>query len=214
MNSTSHDMNSSACRCTVAFGTRPVMVVACPEISTRKYVREKPTRTVNSITMAMPVQNLRSRAAGETSERAEAAVAMAVNDISTGRGRQHVGARSERKFQRDTPFHPRFTLGKMANGCRRRCTIKCHAHLLKQPIEKSFDYKCFRRSLQALRTHYERYGSHQTSFDTSSGGPSHFMPCASAIFASTGCLLERVKKSSIWPAGVNPISIRPGFSPT
>src|SRR6185312_2977366 len=52
------------------------------------------------------------------------------------------------------------------------------------------------------------------SFDTSRGGPSHFMPCASTIFASTGCLLERVKKSSIWPAGVNPISIRPGFSPT
>jgi hypothetical protein len=52
------------------------------------------------------------------------------------------------------------------------------------------------------------------SLDTSRGGPSHFMPCASATFSSTGCLLERVKKSSIWPAGVNPISIRPGFSPT
>ena len=48
-------MNSSACRCTVAFGTWPVMVLACPEIRPRKYVREKPNRAVNSITMAMPV---------------------------------------------------------------------------------------------------------------------------------------------------------------
>lgn len=37
------------------------------------------------------------------------------------------------------------------------------------------------------------------------------MACASAIFAFTGCLLKRVKKSSIWPAGVNPIGIRPGL---
>src|SRR5215469_17414446 len=63
----------------------------------------------------------------------------------------------------------------------------------------------FRRSSSSPLTH---------SLDTSRGGPSHFMPCASAIFASTGCLLERTKKSSILPAGVNPISIRPGLSPT
>jgi hypothetical protein len=55
MNNTSHDVNRNACRCTVAFGTRPVMVVACPEIRPRKYVREKPTNAVNSIAMAMPV---------------------------------------------------------------------------------------------------------------------------------------------------------------
>ena len=67
-----------------------------------------------------------------------------------------------------------------------------------------------------IRTPFRRSSSSPLphSFDTSRDGPSHFMPCASAIFASTGCLLERVKKSSIWPAGVNPISIRPGFSPT
>src|SRR5947207_817201 len=61
------------------------MVVACPEIKPRKYVREKPTRAVNSITMAMPVYNLRSGAAGETIERGEAAVTMAANDITTVR---------------------------------------------------------------------------------------------------------------------------------
>jgi hypothetical protein len=31
------------------------MVLACPEIRPRKYVREKPTKAVNSIAMAMPV---------------------------------------------------------------------------------------------------------------------------------------------------------------
>src|SRR5581483_3850957 len=83
MNRTSHDVNNSACRCTVPFGTRPVIVVACPEARPRKYVRENPTRAVHSIAIAMPVQNLRSLAAGETKKRGGAAVTIIGDNSST-----------------------------------------------------------------------------------------------------------------------------------